>query len=43
MKRKAAIAALFCLLAAPLCFAWSFLTHETIIDMRGRRASSRYS
>jgi hypothetical protein len=33
MKRKAAIAALFCLLAAPLCFAWSFLTHETIIDM----------
>ncbi|MGA9986063.1 MAG: zinc dependent phospholipase C family protein, partial [Acidobacteriaceae bacterium] len=33
MKRKSAIAVLFCLLAAPVCFAWSFLTHETIIDM----------
>ncbi len=33
MKGKLALAALASLLAAPLCFAWSFLTHETIIDM----------
>jgi hypothetical protein len=33
MKWNVAFAALGFLLAAPLCFAWSFLTHETIIDM----------
>ena len=33
MNGKAVIVALVCLLAAPLCFAWSFLTHETIIDI----------
>ncbi len=33
MKAKVAFAALGFLLAAPLCFSWSFLTHETIIDM----------
>jgi hypothetical protein len=33
MKGRVAVAALGILLAAPLCFAWSFLTHETIIDM----------
>jgi len=33
MKRKVALAALVFTLAGPLCFAWSFLTHETIIDM----------
>ncbi|MGB9031330.1 MAG: zinc dependent phospholipase C family protein [Acidobacteriaceae bacterium] len=33
MKGKVAVAALGFLLAAPLCFPWSFLTHETIIDM----------
>lgn len=33
MKGKAVIVALACLLTAPLCFSWSFLTHETIIDI----------
>lgn len=33
MKGKSAIAALLLLLFAPLCFAYSFLTHEMIIDM----------
>jgi hypothetical protein len=33
MKGRVAVAALGILLAAPLGFAWSFLTHETIIDM----------
>lgn len=33
MKKKVAIIALFCLFVQPLGFAWSFLTHETIIDM----------
>jgi len=33
MKVKAAVAALALLLAAPLSFAYSFLTHETLIDI----------
>jgi hypothetical protein len=33
MNRKSAIAALLLVLCAPFCFAYSFLTHETIIDM----------
>ncbi len=33
MKGKVTCAALGFFLAAPLCFAWSFLTHETIIDI----------
>lgn len=33
MSRKAAIVAFAFLLAAPLCAAYSFLTHETLIDM----------
>lgn len=33
MKRKAVLVLLACLLAARLCSAWSFLTHETIIDV----------
>jgi Zinc dependent phospholipase C len=33
MNGKSAIAALMLLLFAPLCFAYSFLTHEMIIDM----------
>ncbi|HEX3986090.1 MAG TPA: zinc dependent phospholipase C family protein [Acidobacteriaceae bacterium] len=33
MNGKSAIAALLLLLCAPLCFAYSFLTHEMIIDM----------
>ncbi len=33
MKGKSAIPALLLLLCAPLCFAYSFLTHEMIIDM----------
>jgi len=33
MNGKSAIAALVLLLCAPLCFAYSFLTHEMLIDM----------
>lgn len=33
MKAKAALAALVFLLTAPLCLGYSFLTHETLIDM----------
>ncbi len=33
MKEKIAVAALGFLLVAPFCFAWSFLTHETVIDI----------
>jgi hypothetical protein len=33
MSRKTAIVALVLLLAAPLCAAYSFLTHETLIDI----------
>ncbi|MGA7521567.1 MAG: zinc dependent phospholipase C family protein [Acidobacteriaceae bacterium] len=33
MNGKPAIAALLLLLCAPLCFAYSFLTHEMLIDM----------
>src|SRR5579875_261396 len=33
MNGKSAIAALLLVLCAPLCFAYSFLTHEMIIDM----------
>ncbi|HTW47656.1 MAG TPA: zinc dependent phospholipase C family protein [Acidobacteriaceae bacterium] len=33
MSRKTAIVVLFFLLSAPVCVAYSFLTHETLIDM----------
>jgi len=33
MKGKVAVAAVALLLVAPLCFGYSFLTHETIIDI----------
>lgn len=33
MKVKASIAALLLLLSAPFCFAYSFLSHETLIDI----------
>lgn len=38
MKAKAALAAAGLLLASPLCFAYSFLTHETLIDIAWQRS-----